>query len=123
MMQHEYDEIDRALFALPLEEPPQDLRRSILALTVHAPAPGGETISLWELLGIGLGLALATILAWSVVTNPAFGAQIVAALMLFGRGLAEPPTLAGLTIGCSAVAWVSLMTFRPARIEVRSSRT
>jgi hypothetical protein len=121
-MNYEYDEIDRALFALPLEEPPKGLRQSILALTVHAPPAAEERIDWWESLAIGLGLALAAFLAWSVVTNPAFGAQIVAALMTFGRVLSEPPMLAALTAGCSAVVWVSLMTFRPVRVEVRSNR-
>jgi hypothetical protein len=121
-MNYEYDEIDRALFALPLEEPPKGLRQSILALTVHAPLAAEERIGWWESLAIGLGLALAAFLAWLVVTNPAFGAQIVAVLVTFGRILSEPPMLAALTAGCSAVAWVSLMTFRPARVEVRSNR-
>jgi len=121
-MNYEYDEIDRALFALPLEEPPKGLRQSILALTVHAPPAAEERIGWWESFALGLGLALAAFLAWSVVTYPAFGGQIVAVLVTFGRVLSEPPTLAALTAGCSAVAWVSLMTFRPARVEVRSNR-
>ena len=33
------DELDRALFALPLEEPPADLRARILAATVCGSAP------------------------------------------------------------------------------------
>ena len=33
------DALDRALFALPLEEPPADLRASILTATVYRPAP------------------------------------------------------------------------------------
>lgn len=121
-MNYEYDAIDRALFALPLEEPPKGLRQSILALTVHAPSAAEERIGWWESLALGLGLALAAFLAWSVVANPAFGAQIVAVLVTFGRVLSEPPMLAALTAGCSAVVWVSLMTFRPARVEVRSNR-
>jgi len=121
-MNYEYDEIDRALFALPLEEPPKGLHQSILALTVQAPSAAEERIGWWESLALGLGLALAAFLAWSVVTNPAFGTQIVAVLVTFGRVLSEPPMLAALTAGCSAVVWVSLMTFRPVRVEVRSNR-
>ena len=122
-MNQEFDDIDRALFALPLEDPPQDLRRSILALTVHAPIESAERVSLWETLGIGLGLVLAAVLAWAVVTKPGFGAEIVEAVMAVSRGFANPATLAGIAAGCSAVVWVSLMTFRPARIEVRSGRS
>ena len=33
------DDLDRALFALPLEEPPADLHGRILAATVLRPAP------------------------------------------------------------------------------------
>jgi len=122
-MNHEYDDIDRALFALPLEETPQDLRRSILALTVHAPVEADERPALWESLTAGFGLVLAAVLVWAVIRNPAFGGQIVAAFMIFGRGLMNQATLAALTAGCSAVAWVSLMTLRPARAEVRSARS
>jgi len=120
---HEYDEIDRALFALPLEDPPKDLHQSILALTVYAPSEAENRAGLWEAIAAGFSLALAAVLAWTVFRNPAFGAQIVAAFTLFGRGFADQATLAALTAGCSAVAWVSLMTFRPARVEVRSGRS
>jgi hypothetical protein len=119
---HEYDEIDRALFALPLEEPPKDLRRAILEMTIYAPRAEERTSPL-EWLAVGLGLALAAVLAWAVIAKPSFGAEVVAVLMIFGRGFLNPATLAGLTAGCSAVAWVSLMSFRPARIEVRSGRS
>ncbi len=44
------DELDRALFALPLEEPPADLHGRILAATVLRPAP---TFRVWELLHAG----------------------------------------------------------------------
>jgi hypothetical protein len=122
-MNHEYDDIDRALFALPLEEPPQDLRRSILAITVHAPIEADERPALWESLAAGFGLVAAAVLVWAVIRNPAFGVQIASAFMTLGRGFTNQTTLAGLTAGCSAVAWVSLMTLRPARVEVRSARS
>ena len=122
-MNHEYDDIDRALFALPLEEPPQDLRRSILALTVLAPFEADERPALWESLAAGFGLIVAAVLVWAVFRNPAFGVEIASAFMALGRGFTNQATLAGLTAGCSAVVWVSLMTLRPARVEVRSARS
>ena len=36
-MNGDYDDLDRALMALPLEEPPAGLRESILASTIYAP--------------------------------------------------------------------------------------
>jgi hypothetical protein len=59
------DELDRALFALPLAEPPAGLRASILALTVHAPRPMMRT---WETVTVGIVLALVAWLALSVLT-------------------------------------------------------
>ncbi len=42
------DALDRALAALPLEEPPADLHARIMAATVYAPAPAGVPVPGWE---------------------------------------------------------------------------
>ena len=49
------DDLDRALFALPLEEPPADLHRRIMAATVLRPAPEFRQ---WELWALVLGVVL-----------------------------------------------------------------
>jgi hypothetical protein len=45
---YEFDEIDRALFALPLEDPPPGLRQSILNCTVNAPAAVRSASAPWR---------------------------------------------------------------------------
>ena len=49
------DALDRALFALPLEEPPADLRASILTATVYRPVPA---FAAWEVAAMGAVAAL-----------------------------------------------------------------
>jgi hypothetical protein len=49
------DALDRALFALPLEEPPEGLRASILTATVYRPVPA---FAAWEIAAIGIVAAL-----------------------------------------------------------------
>ncbi|MDH2910466.1 MAG: hypothetical protein HKL92_05705 [Candidatus Eremiobacteraeota bacterium] len=87
------DELDRLLAALPLEEPPADLRASILAATVqHVPA---EPVDPWEASAWGVLLALAL---WFVTHGSAFGGGVA----LLERGafaLAQPATLLWLTVG------------------------
>ena len=60
-MNDDFDELDRALFALPLEAPPPGLRQSILNATVYAraQAAAGPEIRTWELLAVGIALAAA----------------------------------------------------------------
>ena len=55
------DALDRALFALPLEEPPEDLRASILTATVYRPVP---VFAAWEIAAIG---AVAAVGIWFAV--------------------------------------------------------
>ena len=43
------DELDRALFALPLEEPPADMHERIMAATVLRAGPAFRTWELWLL--------------------------------------------------------------------------
>ena len=61
MMYDSDDALERALFALPLEEPPADLRGAILASTAYRPA---APFSVWEVAGLG---AVAAITLWLVV--------------------------------------------------------
>lgn len=46
MDERSLDALDRALFALPLEEPPADLRSSILLSTAYRPV---SPFSFWEI--------------------------------------------------------------------------
>jgi hypothetical protein len=120
---HEYDDIDRALFALPLETPPQGLREAILRSTVHAPRQAIATVSFWESIAVGVTLALAAWLTIVLFTNPAFAAQTGSALVAFGRALADPATLSWLAVGASATLWLSFVSLQPIRVRARSGRT
>jgi hypothetical protein len=128
---YDYDEIDRALFALPLEAPPAALRQSILNCTVNAPAAvRASALAWWETLGIGAVAALAIWLTVAVLTGASAGAAIGsaftsfgAAFTSFGRSLSDPTTLGWLTVGASAALWLSFLSLRPARAVVRSGRS
>jgi hypothetical protein len=104
------EELERALFALDLEEPPADLRASILAGTVYR-VPLAATVRPWEVWLYG---ALCALLAWMLIlvahgsargaleAANAYGAQ---ALSL----LAQPAVLFWTAVGGAAAAWISQM--------------
>jgi hypothetical protein len=93
------DPLDRALLALPLEEPPPDLRERILAATVLAPAPAFRA---WEL--------------WLVMTLTACAAWLCADVLRSGAlasRLVHPSLLLWLAIGGSSVWWISNLSLMP----------
>ncbi len=102
------DALDAALFALPLEEPPADLRASILAATVYRPAPA---FSPTEIIGVGVVLALATWLTVLVLSN---GAQFTMALEFAGGGLlrsfSNASVLAWVAVGGATAIWMQFFT-------------
>ena len=55
MNYEQHDDLDRMLFALPLEEPPADLRSAILAATVYRPA---FPVKAWEATLLGVLVAI-----------------------------------------------------------------
>ncbi|HVA29327.1 MAG TPA: hypothetical protein VNF68_14185 [Candidatus Baltobacteraceae bacterium] len=107
------DALDRALFALPLEEPPADLRASILTATIYRPAP---LFKLWELVTLA---TVAAVLVWLVTLVVMGGGklfidslQAMAAASL--RGLPSTTTLAWVALGGGIAIWLSLFTgFQP----------
>ncbi len=78
--------LERAIFELPLEEPPDGLRASILLMTAYRPAPA---FSFLELAAVG---SLGAVALWMAV------------LLVLGGGSLFVHTLA--TIGSSLVAGV-----------------
>jgi hypothetical protein len=107
------DALDRALFALPLEEPPVDLRASILTATIYRPAP---VFKPWEIVTLA---TIAAIVAWLVaLVVMGGGALFVHSLQAIGsasvRGLSNTTTLAWLAAGGGTAIWLSLFTgFQP----------
>jgi hypothetical protein len=117
------DALDAALFALPLEEPPADLRASILAATVYRPAP---LFSFREILGLG---TLAALVVWLIVAVVLGGGTLFIhtlqdAQVLLGRALTSAATLAWIAAGGATAIWLSFFTgFQsPAKVKAPDRR-
>ena len=96
MMYDSDDALDRALFALPLEEPPSDLRAAILAGTAFRPAP---PFGVWEVAALG---ALAAVLVWLIASIAMGGGG------LFLDSVSEiGSTLAATLSNVTVLAWVA----------------
>jgi hypothetical protein len=127
MMYHSDDALDRALFALPLEEPPAELRASILASTVYRPAP---PFAVWEVALLG---ALAAVAVWLIVLVAMGGGTLfLTTLSDIGsaveRALSNVTALAWLAAGAATAFWLSLfngphsLALAARRIGRRTSR-
>ncbi len=116
------DALDRALFALPLEEPPADLRAAILTATVYRPAP---LFKPWEIALLGAIAAVATWLIAIVVLSGGqlFVHSIEAIGSSVGEALSNYTTLAWIAAGGGAAIWLSIFTgFQPAAKGVNTQR-
>ncbi len=127
-----FDDLDEALFALSLEEPPADLRASILRATIHDPAaapaaafaaepPSFERA--WNPIVAGVGAAMLAWLCLAVTLERSLAATIVQALGTFGHQLAEPSTFVWLALGGATVFAVQLADALPKRIPVRGGHS
>lgn len=107
------DALDRALFALPLEEPPADLRAAILTATVYRSAP---VFKPWEIGALG---AIAALLVWLIVTIVLGGGTLfMETLVTIGERaqtmLSNYTTLAWIAAGGGTAIWLSIFTgFQP----------
>jgi hypothetical protein len=116
------DALDRALAALPPEEPPADLHARIMAATAYAPPSLPLAGSGWELWVVVTALALAVWLGSLVLTAPHLTNRAIetTAHLAEAGGLTSITTLLWLAVGGSAAWWISLLGFRRGgRIEVR----
>ncbi len=107
------DTLDRALFALPLEEPPADLRAAILTATVYRPAP---LFKAWEIALLGAVAAIATWLIAIVVLGGGtlFVHSLEAIVSAAEDGLSNYSTLVWIAAGGGAAIWLSIFTgFQP----------
>lgn len=127
MKMYDEDALDRALFALPLEEPPADLRASILLATAYRPAPA------FSVLELGVVGALGAVAAWLILLLVLGGGSLfvstldtIASYAL--RAFSNPATLAWVAAGGATALWLSLFSgFAPVtaasyRSERRASR-
>ncbi len=120
------DDLDMALFALELEEPPAELRASILAATVYRPAP---MFSRAEIVALTLiTTAIVALIGFVIAGGGTLFAHSVEALETgLVRTFSNYTTLGWLAVGGSTAIWLSLFTgfqsFQPSRSKVAESRT
>jgi hypothetical protein len=120
-MKYDDESLERALFALPLEEAPADLRARIMIAVAGNSVPVFQG---WELWLLGFALTFATWFALAIVGSPVAGGETVAAAIREGfDGFAllvsrasQPNALLWLGIGVTAAVWFSQLTF-PGRGE------
>jgi len=115
------EELDRALFALPLEEPPADLRASILAATIYRPP---MTVKPWEVWGGG---ALCALLTWVLLLILRGGAGLavneLSAYIASGlAAIAQPQTLFWIAVGGGAAFWISQLNLTVTPEALRANR-
>jgi hypothetical protein len=120
-MNDEFDDLDRALFALPLETPPPGLRQSILRATIEAPVPE-PPFTTFEIAAIGAALAIAVWLVIEVATNRAFSTGLAANAIALGRAFANPAFLVWLTVGAGIALWSTVAGNVPLRLPMRLGR-
>jgi 4-amino-4-deoxy-L-arabinose transferase-like glycosyltransferase len=113
------DELERALFALPLEEPPADLRRRILSATVYRPRMIFRTAEIW---GLGTALAIMVWLSWYVMTGiPNVGGKfgfVFSSLLAVVGGNIPANAWLWLALGVSSTIWISQVSLMPARTRI-----
>jgi len=109
------DQIERALFALPLEEPPADLHARILAATIHRPR---LMFRAWEVWVIGTLVAVMVWLGYLVFSLPQASDRLARALAAsldqFGLQLGSGLAL-WILLGISTAVWISLISLPQSR--------
>jgi hypothetical protein len=107
------ERLERAILGLPLEEPPADLRASILLATSYRPAPAFSFLDL-ALLG-----SLGAVAVWLVVLLVLGGGSLfVVTLATIGSALSHAfsntGVLAWLGVGAATAVWLTIFNgFQP----------
>lgn len=115
------DELERALFALPLEEPPVDLRASILTATIYrAPAP----FKAWEVWSLGAIVAVAVWLVGLIFAGGAGRAMDTLTLMggYIAAFMTQPVNLIWLALGGGTALWMSQLNLTPLSLRQQSKK-
>ena len=110
------DELDRALLALPLDEPPVGLRDRVLTATIYRP-PTPALFRTWELWAIAAAVAIVGFMTFTLLGSlPDLGDRTSAVLVdtLRSLGLSSASTYAWLAVGASAVYTISSLPLMPA---------
>ena len=116
------DDLDRAIAALPLAEPPAGFHARVMAATVFRPEPAVRSWELWLIVTL---VAVAAWLTWAAATTPRATEQIADAVTYAVQATADLTstyTVLWLAVGLSAAWWISQLSV-PAtkrnRIEAR----
>lgn len=113
------DELERALFAMPLEEPPAGLRRSILAATVDAPVPNPSALWMSTTETVLYGVLVALLVWLCVAVGQGDASPVGASLRdLSFRIIAffsQPDTVLWLCAGAAIAAFFSNESLTRAR--------
>ncbi len=116
-MMYDDDALDRALAALPLEEPPATLHARIMSATVFRTRPA---IQAWEIWLVSTLVAVAAWLTWAALTAPNAAERLSDALdrVVTTTGITSEVTVLWVLVGVSAAWWISQLTF-PTRRSIR----
>ena len=118
-MMNDDDFLDRALAALPLEDPPASLHARVMSATVYRPR---AAVQQWEIWLLATFSALAIWLSWVVLSSPRIAERLTDRIsqLIESGGLTSVNTLVWLAVGISAAWWLSQLSV-PARrrIEIR----
>ena len=122
-MNGDYDDLDRALMALPLAEPPAGLRDSILASTVYAPPAPSLALRTWEIVVVGTLLAIGAWLSLALAQSPSLTNRLAVEFQGVVAALSDFTTIAWLGCGVLVALGVSLYNVVPLRATVRPGRS
>ncbi len=117
-MTDDYDDLDRAIFALPLSTPPEGLRAAILRATIYAPVVRRTSpFSSLEASTIGVALAIGVwLVAWLVADHHAasvFTTTVYATML----EIAEPSTAVWLALGGAIATALNLEPLSRSRLR------
>ncbi len=123
MKRYDDQDLERALFALDLEEPPADLRQSILASTIYR-VPVAASVPPWEVWLYG---ALCAAMVWLLIfVLRGSGAHEVASAESIGNQalafFSQPGTLFWIALGGGATFWISQLNLTGAAGYQRATR-
>jgi hypothetical protein len=124
-MNEDFDELDRALFALPLEVPPPGLRQSILNATVFARqrSAAEPMVRPWEAWIAGGSFAVAVWLVYALVAYKGFAVAFTDQTLGAARSFADPSTLVWLGAGAAVAAWLLFFNSFGLRLPMRGARS
>lgn len=114
------DALDRALFALPLATPPNDLRAAILRATIYAPAAAlAPVMSAFEIVLMGVAAAIGIWLLVSILGDHRSAEAFASRAYAFMRPFGNMQALGWLAAGIAVAGIVAMF---PENLDLRTRR-